>query len=143
MSPQQLNWTCAACSLDWLLRATALDLDSTRPRTIEAIGYPHNINPQFGLMDSSGRALRDVLDTYDQPSGQAWLDFDTTYALAQHTAGMLSGAKWYHWTAIRGITGGALWIANSAPGYCGIFDVLTREDWARLGGFSVVWLEEG
>lgn len=144
MMPQQLDWSCSACSLDWVLRATALNPESTRPTTIAAIGYPDNINPQYGLMDSSGKELRRVLlDDYEQSTEQAWLDFDTVYELAQHTTGMLSGAAWYHWTAIRGTNGGALWIANSAPGYRGVFDILTREDFERLGGFSVVWLEDG
>jgi hypothetical protein len=38
------------------------------------------------------------------------------------------------------VQGSNLWIANSAPGYKGIYDVLSRYDFDRLGGFSVVWL---
>lgn len=104
------------------------------------IGYPHNINPAVGLMDASGAALRAVLDSYGIPSEQGWLDFDTVYALAQETTGLMSGAAWYHWVALRGVSGDALWIANSAPNYKGVYDILTRADFNRLGGFSVVWL---
>jgi len=28
----------------------------------------------------------------------------------------------------------------SAPGYKGVYDTLSRDDFLRLGGFSVVWL---
>ena len=134
------DWTCAACSLDWLLRATELDLFSTRPKVIAQIGYPDRINPQYGLMDASGAALQDVLASYGQQSESAWLDFDTVYQLAEHTPGMMSGAQWYHWVGIRGVQGSNLWVANSAPGYKGIYDTVSRYDFDRLGGFSVVWL---
>jgi hypothetical protein len=142
MQPQLTDWTCSACSLDWTLRATALDPNSTRPKTIAYIGYPDQINPTYGLMDGSGSALQGVLNQYGQASLHDWLDFDAVYALAQQTTGMMSGMAWYHWVALRGVQGSNLWIANSAPGYKGVWDTLSREDFARLGPFSVVWLTE-
>jgi hypothetical protein len=104
------------------------------------IGYPDNINATYGLMDSSGTALRDVLSGYEQDTEQGWLDFDTAYELATRTTGMLGGAAFYHWTAVRGVQGDTIWIANSAPGYKSVWSNLSRSDWDRLGGFSVVWL---
>src|SRR4030095_4229419 len=123
MAPQARAWTCAACALDWVLRATGLDPYSTRDQVVRAIGYPHNINEAYGLMDAGGSALRDVYALYEQATEQGWLGFDDVYALAQHTTGQISGMAYYHWVAIRGVTGDALWIANSAPGYKGIYDV--------------------
>jgi hypothetical protein len=141
MAPQYYDWTCSACSLDWVKVACRLAPYSDRYATTMEIGYTHNINPMYGLMDASGWALRDVLlRDYGQETEQGWLDFDTVYDLAQGTTGMMSGAAWYHWVAIRGIYGNSLHIANSAPGYKGIHDVLSRGDFERLGGFSVVWL---
>lgn len=116
------------------------DIYGSRESTVYEIGYPQNINPQYGLMNADGSALRAVLQTYGQDSDQGWLDFDTTYALAEEGPGLCSGAKWYHWVGIRGVQGSNLWVANSAPGYKGIYDTLSREDFNRLGGFSVVWL---
>lgn len=113
---------------------------SDRYMTTMQIGYTGNVNPQYGLMDASGQALMDVLASYGQETAHSYLDFDTVYDLAQGTTGMMSGASWYHWVALRGIQGNNLWIANSAPGYKGIWDVLSRSDFDRLGGFSVVWL---
>ncbi len=107
---------------------------------VTAIGYPNNINSMYGLMDASGSALRQVYAWYGQRTEQGWLDFDTAYEIAQGATGQMSGAAWYHWVAIRGVQGSNLWIANSAPGYKGIYDILSREDFNRLGGFSVVWL---
>lgn len=107
---------------------------------VAAIGYPDQINGEYGLMDASGPALRIVYADYGQNTDQGWLSFDEVYALAQQTTGQLSGAAWYHWVALRGVQGSNLWIANSAPGYKGVYDILSREDYNRLGGFSVVWL---
>lgn len=140
MAPQIYAWTCSACALDWVLRATGLNPNITREQAVEQIGYPDNINATYGLMDANGSALRDVYDSYGQPTDQAWLDFDSVYQLVQHTTGQMSGTKWYHWVALRGVQGDAIWIANSAPGYMGVWDTLTRADFNRLGGFSVVWL---
>jgi len=144
MPGQLYDWTCSACSLEWVKRSTGLfptnDIYGSRETTVYEIGYPDNISADVGLHDASGSALRAVLEDYGQETNQSWLDFDTTYELAQGTTGMMSGASWYHWVAIRGVQGDTIWIANSAPGYKSVWDNLSRSDWQRLGGFSVVWL---
>jgi len=104
------------------------------------IGYTQNINPTWGLMDASGSALMAVLNDYGQESGQGWLDFDQAYAIAASGPGMMSGAAWYHWVGIRGVHGSNIWVANSAEGYKGIYDEVSRSDFGRLGPFSVVYL---
>jgi hypothetical protein len=130
--------------LDWLKRAASLvvtdDIYGSRQTTVYEIGYPNNISPDVGLHDAGGSALMAVLESYGQESSQSWLDFDTTYELAQGTAGMMSGAAYYHWVGIRGVDAGCIWVANSAPGYKGIYDHISRNDWQRLGSWSVVWL---
>jgi hypothetical protein len=140
MAPQYYDWTCSACSLDWVKVATGLVTVSDRYATTMEIGYTHNINPSYGLMDASGSALSAVLASYGQETSHGWLDFDTVYDLAQGTTGMMSGAAWYHWVALRGTSGTNLWIANSAPNYMGVYDILSRADFERLGPFSVVSL---
>ena len=140
MAPQVYGWTCSACALDWVMRSAEIVPNYNRERAVHDIGYPENINAQHGLMNSNGDALRAVLRGYGQPSEQGWLNFDQAYARAVETTGMMSGAAWYHWVAVRGVQDGNLWIANSAPGYKGIYDILSPVDFQRLGGFSVVWL---
>ena len=107
----------------------------------DEIGNPENINATYGLMDGSGAQLQHVLlDTYGQNTNQGWLDFDTAYAIFSQTPGMMSGGAWYHWVGVRGVDGsGNLWVANSAPGYKSVWDVLSRADFNRLGPFSCVW----
>jgi hypothetical protein len=141
MPTQRANWTCSACALAWVLRATGLDDDANEDQCVEQIGYPGNINSTYGLMDGSGAQLRRVLAEYDQDSSQGWLGFSDAYAVAGRTTGMMSGGGWYHWVALRGHDGGNIWVANSAPGYRGVWESLSREEFQRLGPFSVVWLE--
>lgn len=144
MQPQAYNWTCAACAQDWVLRSTGLaSPDHTQWQSVQEIGYPEYINPQYGLMQGSGEQLQRVYAEYGQPTDRAWLDFDSIYNLASTTTGQISGQRWYHWVALRGVDRGDIWIANSAPGYKGIWDKLSRADFDRLGGFGAVWLTGG
>jgi hypothetical protein len=126
------------------MRSTGLitpsDIYASRQERVYEIGYRDHINETYGLMDGSGAQLQRVLEEYGQETSQSWLDFDTAYELAEVTTGMMSGAAWYHWTAIRGVQNGMIWVANSAPGYKGIYDHVGRSDWDRLGAFSCVWL---
>lgn len=142
MGLQEASWTCSACAEAWVLRSTGLDAGANEWQLVNQIGYPDEINSTYGLMDAGGSSLRRVYRQYGQPTEQAWLSFDEVYDLAGKTTGQMSGARWYHWVALRGTQGNNLWVANSAPGYKGIYDVLTRDDFERLGGFSVVWLTD-
>jgi len=144
MPPQAASWTCSACSLAWIERATQVNPGANEWSAVDEIGSPQNINSTYGLMDGSGAQLQRVLrDSYGLPSSQAWLNFDSAYATYGQTAGMMSGGSWYHWVAVRGITGSQLWIANSAPGYKGVYDTLSRDQFNSLGPFSCVWLNNG
>lgn len=141
MPPQAASWTCSACSLAWTERATQVNPGADEWSAVDEIGQPQNINPTYGLMDGSGAQLQRVLrDSYGIDSEQAWLTFDSAYSIYSQTPGMCSGGNWYHWVSVRGITGSQLWIANSAPGYKGVWDTLTRDQFNSLGPFSCVWL---
>jgi len=148
MPPQEAGWTCSACSLAWVLRATGLNPSADEWSAVNEIGSGSmcggsvNITPSVGLCNANGPALQDVYARYGQATQQAWLNFDAVYELAQQTTGQMSGASWYHWVGIRGTDGDAIAVANSAPGYKSIYSTLTRADFERLGGFSVVWLVE-
>lgn len=140
--PRQVNsWSCSACALAWVLRATQLDPNASEDSCIAAIGRPDNINSTYGLMDGSGAQLRRVIGEYGVATQQGWLGYDSVYATFANTTGLMSGGAIYHWVSIRGRTGdGQLWIANSAPGYCGVYDTLSREQFNQWGPWSVVWL---
>lgn len=123
--------------------ARGADIYANREQVVYSIGYKGNINPTYGLMDGSGSELQRVLkESTGYDSNQGYLSFDEMYELAAAgTPALMSGAAWYHWVGVRGVEGDTLWIANSAPGYKSIWDNLSRSDWNRLGGFSVVYLK--
>jgi len=139
MPRQQASWSCSACALAWLLRALGLNSDCYEQCGINEIGYPNNINPTYGLMDGSGAQLQRVLYEYNQNSEQAWLSYDSAWSIYSQTPGVMSGGAWYHWVGVRGTSDGNLWVANSAPGYDGVWDILTRAQFNALGPFSCVW----
>ena len=143
MPRQAASWTCSACSLAWVERATQVNPYADEWSAVSEIGQPQNINSTYGLMDGSGAQLQRVLRDYGIDSYQGWLNFDQAYATYGGTAGMMSGGAWYHWVAIRGHDGPNLWIANSAEGYCGVYSSLSREQFNALGPFSCVWLDNG
>lgn len=140
MPAQDFSWTCSACALAWVQRATGVFPEASEETAVAEIGFPQNINPTYGLMDGSGSVLMEVLGEYGLDSSQAWLSFDSVYAIAEQTTGCMSGGAWYHWVSIRGINGPNIWIANSAPGYQGVYETLSRDQFNRLGPFSVVYL---
>jgi hypothetical protein len=118
-----------------------LDIYANRESATYDIGYPGNINAAVGLTDGSGSQLQRVLrDTDAIPTEHGWLSFDEAYARYSTTPGLMSGANWYHWVGVRGVQGSNLWLSNSAPGYCGIWDQLSRYDYDRLGGFNNLWV---
>lgn len=145
MPSQVYDWTCSACATEWTERAAwsarSDDIYANREAVVYDIGYPSNISSSVGLHDGSGAQLQRVLAEHaGLPTEQNWLDFDTAYGVYSQTFGLGSGGAYYHWVAFRGVQGGNLWIANSAPGYKGIYDVLSRDDFLRLGPWSCIWI---
>jgi hypothetical protein len=146
MPGQWYDWTCSACSTEWAERAVGAarsdDIPANREQVVYAIGYPDQINASVGLTNAEGpgaalqRVLRDHAGVEMQ---QGWLSFDEAYAIYSTTFGLMGGAEFCHWVGVRGVSGSNLWIANSAPGYRGVWDVLSRYDYERLGGFNCLW----
>ena len=123
-----------------MLRALRSAPDVDESQAVTMIGSPANINATYGLMDSSGAQIRRVLADHGLKSSQNWLSFDQAYTIYATTPGCMSGAAWYHWVAVRGVAGAELSIANSAPGYKGVFSTLSREQYNALGPFSCIWI---
>jgi hypothetical protein len=147
MPGQSYSWTCSACATEWTERSAGAGRSSdvywNREQVVYAIGYPSNINGQYGLMDGSGTQLQRVLREHAGLETQHdWLGFDEAMDIYSQTFGLMSGASWYHWVAVRGVQGDSLWLANSAPGYKGVYDTMNRQQYQALGGFSNLWVPQ-
>lgn len=136
--PQHENWTCSACSLAWLNRALGIDYATDEYAAAEYIGVPTHINAEYGLMDASGSRLAECLREQGAPALCLWPDFLTVYDLAHRMPLLIGGVNWYHWVGVRSADSGVLQLANSAPGWMGIDQLLTEEDWNGLGPFAAV-----
>lgn len=138
--PRQLrSWTCSACSVDWVALATGLDPESTREKVVGEIGYPTCIDEEQGLKDT--RCAIRVMEAWGVDTTHIFpRSFSDAYDICNATTGLLNNKVWQHFVAIRGVVGPRLWIANSAPGYRGIYDTVDRQQWDAWGTWNIVAL---
>lgn len=144
MPGQVYDWTCSCCATEYVERGAGAprgdDVYANREAVVYDVGYPHNVNSAYGLMDGSGAELQRVLaDHAGIETKQGWLSYDQAYAIYSVTFGLGSGGAYYHWVVFAGVDGSSLVIRNSAWGYKGIYDRIGRDDFNRLGPWSCIW----
>lgn len=145
MPAQAYEWTCSICSTTWVLSSTGVldssgDVYADRQRVGNEMGYPGCVNEVYGCMSS--QCVVDEFARYGLPARQAWVNFDQAYAIAAQTTGVINPTGQYHYMAIRGVTDGLLWLANSAPGYMGVGETMDRGQFNSLGPVQLVYLEQ-
>lgn len=138
MPAQTATWTCSACSLAWLNRAMGIDRGTDEWSAVELIGKPENINASYGLMDGSGGRLAQLLREDRGAAWTAWVGWSDICGLVVDHAVLLGGASWYHWIGVRDFASEGLSIANSAPGWKGIYQTLNEQQFLALGPFASV-----
>lgn len=144
MPGQAYSWTCSVCSATWVLQATGTafqesDIYDARYAVGERMGYPSCVNSTYGCM--SDQCVIDTLASYGLVARQAYVTFDQAYALARTNTGTLNPQGMYHFMALRGTSGNALAVANSAEGYMGVYSTLSRDQFNALGPVSVIYVE--
>jgi hypothetical protein len=144
---QDVPWDCAAASLAWALQAAGLAY--TEAQVVAGLG-PTRINPQYGLLDASGAGIVDWLAeigvTAENNPQASWNDM---ISAAGWQPMLMGGRLWSHWTGVRcwsqTITTAVpslLGLANPAPGYMGIAQVMDESQFWSLGSFSAVWFTD-
>jgi hypothetical protein len=144
MPNQAHSWTCSVCSCTWVLQASATayqdsDIYDARHAVGERMGYPSCVNETYGCM--SDQCVIDTFASYGLIARQAYCTFDQAYAIARTNTGTINPQAQYHFMAIRGTSGADIWVANSAPGYMGVGDTLSRSQFNALGPVSVIYVE--
>jgi hypothetical protein len=89
----------------------------------------------------SDQCVLDCLASYGLVAAQAYCTFDQAYAIARTNTGTINPQGMYHFMAIRGTSGADIAVANSAPGYAGVWDTLSRDQFNALGPVSVIYVE--
>jgi hypothetical protein len=141
---QDVPWDCAAASTSWALNAAGIAISE---REVVAGLGPDRISPAYGLLDASGAGLVSYLA---EVGVTAENDPSATWSEVVQAAGfqpmIMGGRGWCHWTGVRlstvyfptvGET--VIALANPAPGYEEVDQVLYELDFERLGEFSAVW----
>lgn len=143
--PQQVySWTCSVRSFQWVINSLNAACGQVPSITVEEagniIGYPNCVNETYGLM--SAQCMVDAFATFGLLALQAWVTYDQAYVVMSEHTGVINPIGMYHFMACRGITNGDLYVANSAMGYCGVWDELTRAQFNALGPVQVIYLPE-
>jgi len=114
----------------------------TREQGAEYLQYPVGVNPTYGL--TSITYMESAFRAFGLSPVQAWVTYDEAYAIMREHTGVINPIGMYHFMAMRGtdhMDTGDLWVANSAPGYRGIYDTLNRQQFNSLGPVQVVYLQ--
>lgn len=141
---QDVPWDCAAASTAWALQAVGLPY--TEADVVAGLG-PTRISPEHGLLDASGAGLVEWLDSIGvAASNNPNATFQDVVDAAGYQPMVAGGREWCHWTGVRlssALVGRPdlrmLALANPAPGYMGIYQVISEESFEWLGPFSAVW----
>lgn len=139
MEPQVYEWTCSICSYTWTIQSTQYDTNLTRYEAAEHLQYPTGVNPTYGLV-----SVQYIINAYSQygiTAVQKWVSFDEAYSICHQHTGIINLLGMYHLMAIRGVQSNTIWVANSAPGYCGVYDNLSRSQFNSLGPVQIVYLK--
>jgi len=143
---QDVPWDCAAASLTWALNTIGRGV--TEADVVSGLG-PSRISPTYGLLDASGAGLVSYLaeigiSAANNPNA-TWEDI---VAAAGSQPMIMGGRAWNHWVGVRisdrySKPSLALFLAlaNPAPGWQGVNQILNEFDFETLGGFSAVWFE--
>lgn len=146
---QDADYDCSQESAQWCLRAWGRSPDDAW--MTDSLISEGVMSPALGLLDASGAGMADWFNRhYGGPedgylaSNNGSVSFDEVAAEAGEGVHplMLGGRSFYHWVGCRGYESSRdlLLIANSARGYQGVYDSLSRQQWAALGSWSLVRL---
>jgi hypothetical protein len=109
---------------------------------------PSRISPTWGLLDASGAGLVSYLAEIGvgaaNNSNATWQD---VVDAAGYQPMVIGGRQWCHWVAVRMGAAAAglppqpyLLLMNPSPGYMGVTQWMSIDDFELLGPFSAVWL---
>jgi hypothetical protein len=147
-APNQVDdWSCSVHTTTWMLQSTRHDVSWGQMAShMQKTG---RVSQAVGLTDASGaglaQTLRDFAEEAPNIGHSPLVSFDDVAARAGRMAVGIGGRGWNHWSAVRGYDDkrDVILLANSAPNWKGVGQELDRGEFARLGGFSMVWLDYG
>jgi len=140
---QNDQWSCAPTSTRWALSAWGR---SPSEQWLENSMLSEGVvSTELGLLNASGYELaRWVTRHYGEFGYCGENDGGVTFQEIAHEASLgqyplcIGGRGWYHWSGCRGFDGTRLLLANPAPGWKGVAQTMSFEQFEYLGPFSLV-----
>ncbi len=134
------SWSCSIASAAWMLHS--LGITESYPALEAAMVQAGLVSPQDGLEVGSGGPLADWLGAtfglttdHSFPVSWGWLQ-----AMAGSCPIMIGSGSLYHWVAVRDADGETLTLSNPAPGYKGLGDTMTQEQFWQWSPWACVWI---
>lgn len=133
---QQRDWDCSAAATAWMGRSLGwgwAELDVAYEFAHAGIA-----TPAVGLLDGTGAgivrwlALQPFNAVNERATWSAVNDILATCPV------IMGSGRWYHWVGVRSSDGSELQLANSAPGWAGIWQTLSRAQFDNFGDFYLV-----
>lgn len=141
---QEHSYDCSQDSAEWAMWSLGRKpADGWMESQMIADGV---MSKESGLLDATGAGLAAWLQAQYGEFGflannEALVSFDWAAMEGGHAYPiLLGGRRWGHWSGCYGYDAarGALLLANPAPGWMGIGQEMTREQFQNLGPFSAV-----
>jgi hypothetical protein len=147
---QASDWTCSCAAAAWVMNTLGvpdpvLGGEWTEWSAVSELrrvcGYGA-VTPEYGL------AYADMSELEEMYRAQGLLTERRInvgfWELASDVAGLypgqLNGARWFHHAGLRGFTGSALTLANPAPTWRWVGQVLDQTEWAVWGVWNVLYV---
>lgn len=143
---QNDDWSCAPTSTRWAMHAYG-----RRPTEawIEGAMLAQGVvSVEQGLLDASGAGLADFIRREYREFGYdaqhaGLVSFDEVRAVAGASPVLIGGRRWGeggHWSGVRGYEPGSdrLMLANPAPGYGGVQQTMSRQQFDAVAPCSLV-----
>ena len=140
---QPNNWACSVFSATMALQSMGEQIgwEAVRAELGSAV---HSAD---GLQDARGPALVQLFKDHGfQSDAIAWNrgtggTWDDVLERAGRMPVLLGGLTWGHWSFVRGVEAGRLSLGNPAPNHMGVDQLMNRDQFARLGLWTIVWID--
>jgi len=135
---QSWDWDCSAAATAWMGRSLGWGwAESDVAYEFVRAGIA---TPQLGLLDGTGAGIVRWLQR--QPFGA--VNSRATWAMVTGWVDgcplIMGSTRWYHWCVVRSVdSSGLLRLANSAPGWAGIYQTMSIDQFETFGDFWAVY----
>lgn len=137
INPQRKDWDCSAAATAWMGRSLGwgwAELDVAF--AFQDLGIA---TPQLGLLDGTGAGIVRWLSLQPLPATNSRVGWSDLLARDWSCPLIMGSSNWYHWVGVRQMSAdNVLELANSAPGWAGIWQELTRSQFEHFGDFYAV-----